>query len=541
VATYTVSKNNTLSANQGTIARVAPSAGAGVGVVAFAATDEEAAASVRRLTLERTTGGTVATAQTPEKLRAESRAADSAGAIDFSAAPTISGSPLITLSYQNIATGPSVTRHWRAHPRFPVMVDPSAFCTLRGTNLAIPVTRTLWFSEPEDTPNWSLRGRRPIRPGYWFHQDHAVAVSSLATNPMRNRVLPAFHIVDDATWVYPTPAPNLAALIDSLGGGGATFPQALTAAATGTAALVLQPGKLLAATGTGTASLLKSIGKALGAGGTGTATLVRLVGKVASAGASGTATLAAVRLKLVALTATASGTATLIRQTTKLLSAGATGTPTLRKIVGKALSVAGTGTATLAAIKTKIVTLLAAATGAASLIRRTTKALIVGASGTPTLTRAIGKALAVGGTAAATLARAVTRARTLAASATGTATIARSLSRTLTLVASATGTATLTRTVGKRLAALAVGTAALAKRVDKVLLAAATGPTALVARWIPANFVSLANTVGAWLRGGAGTLADAGTQGEYDRPAEGEVAGEGGGAWGADKRGEWGG
>jgi hypothetical protein len=94
--------------------------------------------------------------------------------------------------------------------------------------------------------------------------------------------------------------------------------------------------------------------------------------------------------------------------------------------------------------------------------------------------------------------------------------------------------------VGKRLAATATGSAALAKWVDKALLAAATGLVDLAARWIPANFVSLANTVGAWLRGGAGTLADAGTQGEYDRPAEGDVAGEGGGAWGADKRGEWG-
>ncbi len=200
-----------------------------------------------------------------------------------------------------------------------------------------------------------------------------------------------------------------------------TFPQTITATATGTASLSKRAGKLTSATGTGSATIARSISKPLSASAAAAATLARRAAKVISASSAGTATLAATRVVLQALTASAAGAAAMLRRVgkslvatsgetasitraqTKTLAVGAAGSAALVKRADRELTAGGTGTATVVSARFYTQTLAAFSSAAASLARRAGLTLTATSSATPTFLRLIQKTLPATSTAIATL------------------------------------------------------------------------------------------------------------------------------------------
>lgn len=282
--------------------------------------------------------------------------------------------------------------------------------------------------------------------------------------------------------------------------GGTMFPVTLTATATGSAAVILQPRLTRAATATGSPSITRFTGKTLAVTASAATSVTRMTGKLVTATATGTAALTTARAFLRTLTATASGAATvtvqaayrrtltatstaaatIIRQARKTLTTSSTVSPAIQLMAGKTLTATATGTPSLTAIKVILRTLVATASGTASMILNPRKLVTATATATASIVKRVGKTVTA--TAAGTAVLSVTKVflRTLTATATGTATITRRVSKSV--AAAATGAAAIVRRPLKTIAVASTATPTITRTTQKTLTATAT-VTAII-EWI---------------------------------------------------------
>lgn len=208
MANYSISIDAVVRAGPGNYyLRTATSASVRLALFQSWATYTATSTVVRRWTIVRTTGGTAQITQTPQLLDIDSRAADTAGALDFSIDPTDSGQPLWAAAVAQGISGAGNVR-WIAHPRFPIIVAVSAFLCLKLASTGVTCSRFWLFAEPCYTPSRPTH-RRGIRPGWFHHQDHAVGQHAASVVGRRSDVC-EFQMVNMGTWPESAPPPNTA-------------------------------------------------------------------------------------------------------------------------------------------------------------------------------------------------------------------------------------------------------------------------------------------------------------------------------------------
>lgn len=153
--------------------------------------------------------------------------------------------------------------------------------------------------------------------------------------------------------------------------GGTTFPQTISAGATGTASRAAQAGKVLQSSGQGSVAATRSPRTAVLATASGQASALRLASLARVAAGSGTAVVTAARTVLQQLVAAAAGASSLRLSPALALGAAGQGSPAMSRDSGRALGASGSASASVVTALVSLVVLSVQSAGSAVVTRVT--------------------------------------------------------------------------------------------------------------------------------------------------------------------------
>lgn len=321
-------------------------------LLSFWRTNLAATASGDRLTVARTTGGTLPLTQTPEKSNANTPAAVGVAAYEWQTAdPAASGASILELGAIQTTGTLGLMVGWRnTLPRKPLQVDATKQLSLIGFKSGTVYDRCALFAEPlADRPARTIRGRRGRTRGEWFHSESRRGLPGATTVPNRGQLPMEFRLLQVADWDVAPARGVFAGILDSLAGGGTLFTVSLDGALTDAGALALLAKKPLAGTLTDSGALAKLALKVLTGALTDAGALAKQAQKPLAGGITPTGALTASKLASVALAGTLSTAGALILRANKALSGALTTAGTLARQANKALA----GTLTDAGALTK--------------------------------------------------------------------------------------------------------------------------------------------------------------------------------------------
>jgi hypothetical protein len=182
---------------------IAPGANSEVALLDASAAYADTGTFAHRFRIIRSTGGTAGTTVTAEKALSKSAAAGATTVTDFTAAPTISGLPLIVLG-GTIGTAITGHRRWvNPRPRYPITADVSAarIELEEAVGNGVVMVRAALFVEPGPTSFRRLGGRsyRPRR-GHIFIQDERRSFGGVSTGHKGQAFASAYCYLDPSAW-----------------------------------------------------------------------------------------------------------------------------------------------------------------------------------------------------------------------------------------------------------------------------------------------------------------------------------------------------
>jgi hypothetical protein len=164
-------------------------AGERAAVMRFRAVSQDAVAAAIRFSWNRNTGSTTPTTDTPEELNQLGPASVVAARHSYGADPTVSGNPLIIFgsSIHNTQIR-SLSRQFTAHPRGPIIVNPSeqggvSQLSSAGGYQSNSIHHT--WAEPDYPPARANRRRSSSRArGFWFVGCDAMGCNAATARPV---------------------------------------------------------------------------------------------------------------------------------------------------------------------------------------------------------------------------------------------------------------------------------------------------------------------------------------------------------------------